>query len=289
MKNRSVVLGALVLIGLVMAVLWWTKPFASRAVSPDVAKAPAIPPLPSDATPKTPRVAHATPEQFEQALGLPPITVIEINDELIGLQRDLAERRGAQARVLDCDGVTLRLFVPGLVLSDEELAKIIKERLSGIVSQEKAGEICGHPVGRRYLELRLSLERLGADAWYTFTKLRDEDLSRHGLDVLASFNTTIRHVSATGAPPFGGSENEKYLGQTLDSIASSYYIGWNAASKAPLGYFQKAPILGVASRPKERVHGTINYDTGKVTIRNLRFEGSKDEADLNEASEKGKR
>lgn len=298
MKTKSWIafaVGALVLVLLLLLWRGWDEAPTAAVPVPDsparVATRAEERPPPAPAEPPVLSTTSVDPdEEFCRIAGVTGRMRIEICDELVLLHMDWLEQRGARAELLAAEGDKCRLFLPGLVLTEDEIRARVLPRMANVVAPEKAKEIWDHPTTRAYVARKLKFGALGADAWYDFQKTMVPDPTRRGAgNTLAVFSSIIRRVPAVGAPPYPGLEWETWNNAMFDSITAPHGIGWNAASKAPAGFFRPEPILGVASRPPLGKFGSIELTTGQAVLRNSHFDGSKEEFDLPDVAQpKGK-
>lgn len=290
MKKGTIVTVALVAGGLV----WWLIAYRVGAPKPSIKalEAAIAATGPGADHPNDLKAAHvAAPvpapyidgDEFKHRFSVGEIECMDITSSINEVARDLAEKRGLQARVTFCDGHTLKFVIPGLVVDEDELKASLRAALVKVVGEAKAAEIWADGQGRRYILVRRWVADLGAEDSYAITKVREEALPEGGGDLEDAKFDVERLQSATRAGVFpAATPAQRWIYEGYEfSRAEGLGLSWNAMAKAPAGYFRAEMILGVASRPTDPglvVHE--DYDKGTAEIRNLSAPGSRETIDL---------
>lgn len=286
MKTRSWIVIVALVLGIGCGVVWWTAPkpagdageSASIATKTSAEKADPLSPASSALAAAQRQTTTGSPSletNFDLEFGTSHLQRRQISDGLAAQHLEWLEQRGLAARVLSADGDALSLFIPGLVIGEKELREAALAALGKVVPRETAITIWDHPTGRKFIERELRLAWLGADSWYDLKRIqrRDPRLQPELADSV-TFDAAVRRIPAKGAPSLNGPEDAIRLNMSFESIVSPYEIGWNAAAKAPPGYFRGEPILGVASRPVPPKRVRSSVDDSRPGLRELPYPGS---------------
>lgn len=184
------------------------------------------------------------------------------------------EKKGLHAQIESFDGKILKLWVPRLEISDDEIKTAIMRNLTAEIGERKARAIWDDPVGQKTLMALVAIDPITSDISYTFKKIRDEnDPAGNGSDGYASFDVGWGfNVAEEQERRFS---NQVFKGFTF---ANTYNIalGWNAMSKVPAGYFRSEPITGVPNSSNPIVTVIEDLKSGEVEVWNARHPGSKD-------------
>lgn len=228
----------------------------------------------------TGRSSWVNDAQLESHFDFDTRTITEITDQLRLVRRAFVERKGINARVISQMGATLELEIPGLVLSQSEVDGFVSQALLTEVSSDVTRKLLSDPLGQQWIRERLRLDLLGADVTYSFKRTTEEDSAKEGLAGLARFSLQYRLKSAQGAPQLSQPSIGFATDFTVANLSEPKYLGWNAISKAPAGYFSRNPIGGIESHPSNARYVMVDEDSGKVAMYNLGGDGKKEVIDL---------
>ncbi|MFT3830200.1 MAG: hypothetical protein QM691_10915 [Opitutaceae bacterium] len=230
------------------------------------------------------RVEETGPIYTEDALasrfGLTGIEAEHSKTRVRELMCQWKEAKGAMARVLSVNGDELRMFIPALAMSAEQIRQSVQQALAVEIGPERARRICEDKEGWAALVRWSGFDQLLMDQDCTITRTKAEGRLSQAEYALFTVVFDQKDVS-NHVLPGNRTESQIFEGYDYRGLAASEVFSWAAVMKAPQGYFCSEPITE-APKPKPCVTVEHELDTGNVTVHNLRFDGSVERFNIND-------
>lgn len=182
------------------------------------------------------------------------------------LGESLAETKGLKAEVIYASGGSLKLRVPPLQISEQELEDQIAKLLVKFTGDSDSTEVAKNPDLLARIKFLLCYELLRSDLTYEFEKI---DTRNFPDSVGAPTSYDFSMIRTANRDLDGNPVLQQYSDNRFDlgKAGNQYTISWSALSRAPAGYFSSHTIRGnEGKRGWKGLEASEDIKTGESVI-----------------------